>query len=82
MPAAAAHFYRAILAAKTFLRPAVMNVYSTCQPEKGVVDDQSVAEAKRAVGSRAFPASSSTIRASDRESAISCRCRATQSPVR
>jgi pyruvate ferredoxin oxidoreductase beta subunit len=55
MPAAAAHFHRAILAAKSFLGPAVVNVYSTCQPEHGVADDQSVAEAKRAVESRAFP---------------------------
>jgi pyruvate/2-oxoacid:ferredoxin oxidoreductase beta subunit/ferredoxin len=49
------HFYRAILAANSYPGPAVVNVYSTCQPEHGVPDDRSIVEAKRAVDSRAFP---------------------------
>src|SRR6185295_18083677 len=48
------HFYRAILAANSYPGPAVVNVYSTCQPEHGVADDRAVVEA-RAVDSRAFP---------------------------
>lgn len=49
------HFYRAILAANSYPGPAVVNVYTTCLPEHGVADDRSMAEAKRAVESRAFP---------------------------
>jgi len=35
--------------------PAVINVYTTCQPEHGVLDSMSAQQAKLAVESRAFP---------------------------
>ena len=49
------HFYRAIMAANEYNGPAVVNVYTTCQPEHGVADDRSSHQAKLAVDSRAFP---------------------------
>ena len=49
------HFYRAIMAANEYSGPAVVNVYTTCQPEHGVADDRSSHQAKLAVDSRAFP---------------------------
>jgi pyruvate ferredoxin oxidoreductase beta subunit len=49
------HFYRAILDANTYPGPAVVVVYTTCQPEHGVGDDRSAAQARLAVDSRAFP---------------------------
>jgi pyruvate/2-oxoacid:ferredoxin oxidoreductase beta subunit/Pyruvate/2-oxoacid:ferredoxin oxidoreductase gamma subunit/ferredoxin len=49
------HFYKAVLAANEFPGPAVLVCYTTCQPEHGVPDDQSVTHAKMAVESRAFP---------------------------
>lgn len=36
-------------------RPAVFNLYTTCQPEHGVADDLGVSQAKLAVESRAYP---------------------------
>ncbi len=36
-------------------RPALFNLYTTCQPEHGVGDDQGVNQAKLAVESRAYP---------------------------
>ncbi len=36
-------------------RPALFNVYATCQPEHGVADDASRRQAKLAVESRAYP---------------------------
>ncbi|MBM4207347.1 MAG: pyruvate ferredoxin oxidoreductase [Gammaproteobacteria bacterium] len=36
-------------------RPALFNVYTTCQPEHGVGDDMGVHQAKLAVESRAYP---------------------------
>ena len=36
-------------------RPAVFNLYTTCQPEHGVADDLGVHQAKLAVESRAYP---------------------------
>ncbi len=36
-------------------RPAVFNLYTTCQPEHGVADDLGVNQAKLAVESRAYP---------------------------
>ncbi|MGB0524051.1 MAG: 2-oxoacid:acceptor oxidoreductase family protein [Flammeovirgaceae bacterium] len=36
-------------------RPAVFNLYTTCQPEHGVGDDMGVNQAKLAVESRAYP---------------------------
>lgn len=49
------HFYRAVLDANTYPGPAVIVVYTTCQPEHGVGDDRSAAQARLAVASRAFP---------------------------
>jgi pyruvate/2-oxoacid:ferredoxin oxidoreductase beta subunit/NAD-dependent dihydropyrimidine dehydrogenase PreA subunit len=49
------HFYRAILAANEFPGPAVVSVYTPCQPEHGIGDDASMRQAKLAVDSRAFP---------------------------
>lgn len=49
------HFYRAIMAANEYHGPAVVTVYTTCQPEHGVADDRSSHQAKLAVDSRAFP---------------------------
>jgi pyruvate/2-oxoacid:ferredoxin oxidoreductase beta subunit/Fe-S-cluster-containing hydrogenase component 2 len=49
------HFYRAVLAANSYPGPAVVNVYTTCQPEHGVADDRAAIEAKLAVDGRAFP---------------------------
>jgi pyruvate-ferredoxin/flavodoxin oxidoreductase len=36
-------------------RPALFNIYSSCQPEHGIGDDMSVRQAKLAVESRAYP---------------------------
>ncbi|MFT5165305.1 MAG: pyruvate-ferredoxin/flavodoxin oxidoreductase [Saprospiraceae bacterium] len=36
-------------------RPAIFNLYTTCQPEHGVADDLGVHQAKLAVESRAYP---------------------------
>ncbi|MHC4515163.1 MAG: thiamine pyrophosphate-dependent enzyme [Planctomycetota bacterium] len=49
------HFYRAILDANEFAGPAVINVYTTCQPEHGVADDVAGVQARLAVDTRAFP---------------------------
>jgi pyruvate/2-oxoacid:ferredoxin oxidoreductase beta subunit/NAD-dependent dihydropyrimidine dehydrogenase PreA subunit len=49
------HFYRSIIAANEFKGPAVINVYTPCQPEHGIADDMSLHQAKLAVDSRAFP---------------------------
>ncbi|MGE5219480.1 MAG: thiamine pyrophosphate-dependent enzyme [Chloroflexota bacterium] len=49
------HFYRAVMEANDYPGPAVVNVYTTCQPEHGVPDCNSSRQAKLAVESRAFP---------------------------
>lgn len=49
------HFYKSVLDAASFDGPAVVNTYTTCQPEHGVGDDMSRKQAKLAVESRAFP---------------------------
>jgi pyruvate/2-oxoacid:ferredoxin oxidoreductase beta subunit len=49
------HFYRAVMEANEYPGPAVINVYTTCQPEHGVLDSMSAQQAKLAVESRAFP---------------------------
>jgi pyruvate/2-oxoacid:ferredoxin oxidoreductase beta subunit/Pyruvate/2-oxoacid:ferredoxin oxidoreductase delta subunit len=49
------HFYKSILDAASFDGPAVVNTYTTCQPEHGVGDDAARRQAKLAVESRAFP---------------------------
>ncbi len=51
----AKHFYGAIERANAFRGPAVINVFTTCQPEHGVADDMAGAQARLAVESRAFP---------------------------
>jgi len=51
----AKHFYNAIERANEFKGPAVINVFTTCQPEHGVADDMAAAQALLAVESRAFP---------------------------
>jgi pyruvate-ferredoxin/flavodoxin oxidoreductase len=50
-----AHFYKAVMAANEYPGPAVLIAYTTCQPEHGVGDDQSLVQEKLAVDSRAFP---------------------------
>jgi pyruvate/2-oxoacid:ferredoxin oxidoreductase beta subunit/Pyruvate/2-oxoacid:ferredoxin oxidoreductase delta subunit len=54
-PAHTNHFYRAILEANEYPGPAVVIVYSACQPEHGIADDASTRQAKLAVETRAFP---------------------------
>jgi pyruvate ferredoxin oxidoreductase beta subunit len=49
------HFYKAVMEANEYPGPAVINVYTTCQPEHGVADCMSARQAKLAVESRAFP---------------------------
>ena len=49
------HFYKAVMEANDYPGPAVINVYTTCQPEHGVPDCNSTRQAKLAVESRAFP---------------------------
>ena len=49
------HFYKAVMEANTYPGPAVINVYTTCQPEHGVPDCNASRQAKLAVDSRAFP---------------------------
>jgi pyruvate/2-oxoacid:ferredoxin oxidoreductase beta subunit len=49
------HFHQAIREANAYPGPAVVNVYTTCQPEHGVADDLSQVQSRRAVQSRAFP---------------------------
>jgi pyruvate/2-oxoacid:ferredoxin oxidoreductase beta subunit len=50
------HFYKAIMAANEFDGPAVVSVYTTCQPEHGVGDNMAAAQSKLAVDTRTFPA--------------------------
>jgi pyruvate/2-oxoacid:ferredoxin oxidoreductase beta subunit len=54
-PAHINHFYKAIREANEYPGPAVINVYTTCQPEHGVADNLAAHHAKLAVESRAFP---------------------------
>ncbi|MBF0284250.1 MAG: thiamine pyrophosphate-binding protein [Magnetococcales bacterium] len=49
------HFYKAVEQALDFDGPALINIYTTCQPEHQVADDASVRQAILAVESRAFP---------------------------
>ncbi|MAE65860.1 MAG: thiamine pyrophosphate-binding protein [Phycisphaeraceae bacterium] len=49
------HFYKAIMRANEFKGPAVINTYTTCQPEHGVGDHLAGERARLAVMSRAFP---------------------------
>jgi len=49
------HFQKAIREANEFPGPALVNVFTTCQPEHGVGDDMAIEQSRRAVQSRAFP---------------------------
>ena len=49
------HFYKSVLGALEFDGPAIVNCYTTCQPEHGVADDMAFHQAKLAVDTRAFP---------------------------
>jgi pyruvate/2-oxoacid:ferredoxin oxidoreductase beta subunit/NAD-dependent dihydropyrimidine dehydrogenase PreA subunit len=49
------HFYKAIMAANEYDGPAIINCYTTCQPEHGVGDDMAARQAKLACDTRAFP---------------------------
>ena len=49
------HFYRAVIDANEYPGPAVIVVYTPCQPEHGIADDASAAQSRLAVDSRAFP---------------------------
>ena len=49
------HFYRAIREANAHPGPAVVSVYTTCQPEHGVADNASYAQANLALRTRAWP---------------------------
>ena len=49
------HFYKSILAANEFDGPAVVSVYTTCQPEHGVGDNMAMTQSKLAVDTRTFP---------------------------
>jgi pyruvate/2-oxoacid:ferredoxin oxidoreductase beta subunit/NAD-dependent dihydropyrimidine dehydrogenase PreA subunit len=49
------HFYKAVLGALEFDGPAVINCYTTCQPEHGVADNMAADQARLAVDTRAFP---------------------------
>jgi pyruvate ferredoxin oxidoreductase beta subunit len=51
----ASHFYKSVNRALEYDGPAVIIVYTTCQPEHGVGDNMAANQAKLAVQSRAFP---------------------------
>jgi pyruvate ferredoxin oxidoreductase beta subunit len=54
-PAHVNHFFRAVMEANEYPGPAVIVVYTPCQPEHGIPDDASNRQARLAVDSRAFP---------------------------
>ena len=49
------HMIEGFIAGLKARRPALFNIYSTCQPEHGIGDDMSTAQSKLAVESRAYP---------------------------
>ena len=49
------HFYKTVIGALEFDGPAVVNCYTTCQPEHGVADNMATDHARLAVDTRAFP---------------------------
>jgi pyruvate/2-oxoacid:ferredoxin oxidoreductase beta subunit/ferredoxin len=49
------HFYKAIMEANQYNGPAIVNVFTTCQPEHGVGDNMAEHQAKLAADSRSFP---------------------------
>ncbi len=42
------HFYKSIIAANEYDGPAVVSVYTTCQPEHGVGDNMAMQQSKLA----------------------------------
>jgi pyruvate/2-oxoacid:ferredoxin oxidoreductase beta subunit len=49
------HFFKAVMEANAFPGPAIINVFTTCQPEHGVADNMAEHQAKLAADSRSFP---------------------------
>ncbi len=49
------HFYKAVMEANEYPGPAIVNVFTTCQPEHGVADNMAEHQARLAADSRAFP---------------------------
>jgi pyruvate-ferredoxin/flavodoxin oxidoreductase len=49
------HMIEGFIAGLKARRPALFNLYSSCQPEHGIGDDMSAAQARLAVESRAYP---------------------------
>jgi pyruvate ferredoxin oxidoreductase beta subunit len=49
------HFYKAVMEANQYPGPAIINVFTTCQPEHGVGDNMAEHQAKLAADSRTFP---------------------------
>ena len=49
------HFYKSIIATNEYDGPAVVSVYTTCQPEHGVGDNMAMQQSKLAVDTRTFP---------------------------
>ena len=49
------HFYKSVIGALEFDGPAVINCFTTCQPEHGVADNMAFDQARLAVDTRAFP---------------------------
>jgi pyruvate/2-oxoacid:ferredoxin oxidoreductase beta subunit/NAD-dependent dihydropyrimidine dehydrogenase PreA subunit len=49
------HFYKAVMEANAYPGPAIVNVFTTCQPEHGVADNMAEHQAKLAADSRSFP---------------------------
>jgi len=49
------HFYLVVMEANAYKGPALISVYTTCQPEHGVGDHEAAQRARAAVDSRAFP---------------------------
>ena len=49
------HFYKAVMEANEYPGPAIINVFTTCQPEHGVADNMAEHQARLAADSRAFP---------------------------
>lgn len=49
------HFFRSISEANSYPGPAIISVFTSCQPEHGVADDMSRHQAKLAVDTRTFP---------------------------
>src|SRR5688572_25177 len=49
------HFYKAVMEANEYPGPAIINVFTTCQPEHGVADNMAEHQAKLAADSRSFP---------------------------